>query len=545
MIRTSIWETDAPTVSKSLDDISVQIVGPGLWHKLNPHIIGLMRPAVGAVTGFSILLAGTATSLGLFDKPLSVKLKDDSVAAKAASILRANCIKCHDSVKKSGGIDLSTRESAAAVLKSRLLHEVSTGQMPPSGKLPADSIETLRQWVLKGATYPPEKLAAVNAAMMPLWSFQPVRPQTVPRTKFDKLARSPIDSFVFDRLAANRLAPAPLADKLTLLRRVTVDLTGLPPTIGEITAFQKDRSPNAYENVVDRLLASPAYGERWGRHWLDVVRYGESDGYERNIIRPNAWPYRDYVIRALNQDVPYTQFVKEQLAGDVVGQGNPNIEAATGFLVCGVHDTVGNETEEGTRQQRINDLEDITSTMGAAFLGLTVGSARCHDHKFDPIPQRDFYRLAAVFAGVRFGERTIASGPARAKVATEKADIANKAFTAINALNELDDAARQRVLRSSTRSAVTARRNVDAFPPVTARFVRFTVLATRDGAEPCLDELQVYGPESNEDLALAAKGAVASASGVLPRVEIHTIPHLNDGRLGNEYSWISNARGTG
>lgn len=545
MICPPVWgPITCRCVSKGLGD-------PSLTPDSNLHIIVLMRPAVGAVTGVSILLAGAASSLGLFDEPPSTKFKDESVAAKAAAILRANCIKCHDSVKKTGGVDLSTRSSAASVLdnrasrQSRLLRVISTGQMPPSGKLPEASIETLRQWVVKGAAYPAEKLVAVNPAMMPLWSFQPVRPQKVPRTKFDKLARSPIDSYVFDRLAANRLAPSPQADKLTLLRRVTVDLSGLPPTTGEISSFLKDRSQNAYEKVVDRLLASPAYGERWGRHWLDVVRYGESDGYERNIIRPNAWPYRDYVIRALNQDLPYTQFVKEQLAGDVVGNGNPNVEAATGFLVCGVHDTVGNATEEGTRQQRINDLEDITSTTSAAFLGLTVGCARCHDHKFDPIPQRDFYRLAAVFAGVRFGERTIVSGQALAKVNAEKADIANHAFSAINALNELDDTARQRVLHTSSRPAINARRNVDTFPTVTARFVRFTVLGTRDGSEPCLDELQIFGPDSNEDLALASKGAVALASGVLPRVEIHTIPHLNDGRLGNEYSWISNTRGTG
>jgi len=523
--------------------------------------MGLMRAGAIALTGFSILLYGAASNAS--GPPSRLQKDNNSVEERAASILRVNCIKCHDSVKRTGGIDLTSRAVAVAAsalndrepMKGELLREVTEGRMPPTGKLPTESIELLRQWILKGAPYPTEKLTAINPAMMPLWSFQPVRPQRVPRTPFDKLAQNPIDSFVFDRLATNRLAPSPRADKLTLLRRVTIDLTGLAPAPKEISAFLGDRSPKAYENVVDRLLASPAYGERWARHWLDVVRYGESDGYERNIIRPNAWPYRDYVIRAFNQDLPYTQFVTEQLAGDTVGKGDPNVEAATGFLVAGIHDTVGNATEEGTRQQRISDLEDITSTAGAAFLALTVGCARCHDHKFDPIPQRDFYRLAAVFAGVRFGERPIISGPALRKALLESADIARKAFQTINALNELDDSARQRVLSmpseaapvasENLRPAVNARRNVDTFPAVFGRYVRFTVLATRDGAEPCLDELQVYGPGSHEDLALATNGAVATASGLLPGFDAHTIPHLNDGRFGNEYSWIGNVRGSG
>ena len=527
--------------------------------------MGRMKAGAVALSASTILLISAATNgakLSSVDfaheTPRPRITKGDDISDRAISILQANCIKCHDSVKKTAGIDLTTRSQAisakvineGALSTSRLLREVVEGRMPPSGKLGEQSIEVLQKWVLSGASYPATKLVATNPAMQPLWSFQPVQLQRVPQTPFDKLAHNPIDHFVFDRLAANRLAPAPRADKLTLLRRVTIDLTGLPPTQSEIAAFSKDTSTHAYEKVVDRLLASPAYGERWGRHWLDVVRYGESDGYERNIIRPNAWPYRDYVIRAFNKDIPYTQFISEQLAGDTVGKGDPNVEAATGFLVAGIHDTVGNATEEGTRQQRISDLEDITSTTSAAFLGLTIGCARCHDHKFDPIPQRDFYRLASVFAGVRFGERTIISGPALSKAQAAKAEIASFAFQAINALNELDDAARPRVPHTSgrpsgLRPAVNARRNVDTFTPILARYVRFTVLATRDGAEPCLDEIQVSGPGSHDDLALAFHGAVATASGVLPGYEFHQIRHLNDGRLGNEYSWISDKRGTG
>lgn len=501
--------------------------------------------------------AAYLSAVALFAAPLLLGAQTETpVANQAATVLQVNCLKCHDAEKRTAGIDLSTRAQAVATgalddttpLNSRLLRQVFEGHMPPSGKLSEQSVDILRQWVSEGARYPIAKLVATNPAMEPLWSFQPVHEPAIPKSPFDKLARNPIDRFVFRKLADNGLAPAPPADKLTLLRRVTIDLTGLPPTPDEVTSFVKDKSPSAYNKVVDRLLASSAYGERWGRHWLDVVRFGESDGYERNILRPNAWPYRDYVIRSFNRDIPFTQFISEQLAGDALGKGDPNVEAATGFLVAGIHDTVGNATEEGTRQQRISDLEDITATTSASFLGLTVGCARCHDHKFDPILQKDFYRLAAVFAGVQFGERTIVSGSQLARSEAQKANIASQEFAAINALNEVDDQARHRLARdhsSIERPAVNARRNVDSFQPIRARYVRFTVLATRDNTEPCLDELQIYGPDSNVDLALASTGAVASASSLLPNVQIHQISHLNDGRLGNEYSWISNTRGSG
>ena len=516
-----------------------------------------MRPGSVVLAAASILLFGAGTLSHGLSSPLlldhRVQAKEVSVSEKAASILQINCIKCHDSIKKTAGIDLSTRALAIgcsalddhAPSASRLLHQVSEGLMPPSGKLSEESIDTLRDWINKGAAYPATKLVALNPAMMPLWSFQPVRPQKVPRTVFDRLAHNPIDNFIFAKLTASGLTPAPKADKLSLLRRVTFDLTGLPPSPSEVSAFLRDTSSKAYEKVVDRLLASSAYGERWGRHWLDVVRYGESDGYERNIIRPNSWPYRDYVISAFNRDLPYTEFVTEQLAGDAVSNGDPNVEAATGFLVAGIHDTVDNSTEEGTRQKRINDLEDITSTAAASFLAVTVGCARCHDHKFDPIPQKDFYRLAAVFAGVRFGERSLVTGPTLLEHQKEKAELAHEAFSAINAVNTLDDEARQKVLPAAARPAVNARRNVDEFPAVSARFVRFTVLATRDGSEPCLDELQVFGPDTDEDLALATSGGKAAASGLFPGVDAHKVEHLNDGRLGNEFSWISNKRGFG
>jgi len=496
--------------------------------------------------------------LALSLQPASARQTPAARAAlgrQAASVISLKCLSCHNSEKRAGGIDLTTRATAerAGVLApgGRLVRAVSEGRMPPSGRLPASEATLLRDWAAAGAAYPIPKLARTDPAGLPLWSFQPVRKPSVPPTPFDKLAANPIDRFVFAKLAAKGLGPSPPADRLTLIRRVTVDLTGLPPTPDEIDAFLKDRSPNAYEKVVDRLLASTAYGERWARHWLDVVRYGESNGYEQNHLRMNAWPYRDYVIRAFNQDKPWTDFVVEQLAGDYVGKGNPDVEAATGFLVAGVHDTVGIQEEQGTRQQRSNDLDDIVSTTGAAFLGLTVGCAKCHDHKFDPVPQRDFYRLAACFAGVRHGERPLF--PRTPEQTREMETLSEKISAANDAINALDaeartaatNVSRQRGTPFADRPAVSARRNEDTFPAAPARFVRFTITTTRDNTEPCLDELQVFGPAGPRNLALALQGAKATASSLLPGFAVHTVDHLNDGKFGNEFSWISATRSSG
>jgi hypothetical protein len=480
----------------------------------------------------------------------------DPTAQQAAAVLSVRCVSCHNSVKNAGGIDLSTRSTAVAAKafgvgspdRSRLVRAITEGRMPPTGRLPRAEVEMLRHWVVTGAVYARERLEPGYPREAPLWSFQQVKRPAVPITPFDAQALNPIDRFVFEKLAKAGLKPSQPAGRLALLRRVTVDLTGLPPTPEEAEAYLTDRSPNAYEKVVDRLLASPAYGERWGRHWLDVVRYGESSGYEQNHIRPNAWPYRDYVIRSFNEDKQYDQFVKEQLAGDVLSKEAPEAEAATGFLVAGIHDTVGIQTEEGTRQQRSNDLDDIVSTTSAAFLGLTVGCAKCHDHKFDPIPQQDFYRLAACFAGVRHGERPLQK-PTEQQVA-EAAEIDKQITAKTNEINELDSEARARVLAARgaavpSRPSVSARRNVDTFEAVEARFVRLTILATRDGTEPCLDEVQVFGPGSTDNLALAASGARASASSLLQGFDIHKVEHLNDGKFGNERSWISKSRETG
>lgn len=461
---------------------------------------------------------------------------------------------CHNSEQKAGGIDLSTRGRAAAAgllrpgQENRLIQAVAGGKMPPvGGALSRAEVDELRRWIESGAPYPAAPLIASSTVEKPLWSFQPVAKVVAPRTSFDKLARNTVDRFLFEKIQKAGLKPSPPASPRELLRRVTFDLTGLPPTPEEQAAFEADRSDGAYRRVVDRLLASPAYGERWGRHWLDVARYGDSHGYEQNHLRPNAWPYRDYVIRFFNEDRPYTEFITEQLAGDVIAAGDPDREVGTGFLVAGVHDTVGNQSEEGKRQQRVNDLDDIVSAASEAFMGLTAGCARCHDHKFDPIPQRDYYRLAAVFAGFQHGEREI-EPPSQVEAAiARRRELAGKLRSAELDLALIDEAGRQAHLKSQgvaspPRPAVDPRLNWDDFEPVRARFVRFTIEATGGGAEPCLDELEIYGADPDRNLALEGR---ATASSLLPGYPIHQIAHLNDGRLGNRHSWISREPGRG
>jgi hypothetical protein len=241
------------------------------------------------------------------------------------------------------------------------------------------------------------------------WSLQPVRRLKPPAVKDATWVRNPIDAFVLAALEARRLGPAPAADRATLIRRATFDLHGLPPTPAEIDAFVNDSAPDAWERLVERLLASPRYGERWGRHWLDVVRFGESQGFERDKPRDHAWRYRDYVIAALNADKPYDRFVREQIAGDVLAPVTPEGVVATGFLVCGPWDEVGHEQQGALSRRRVREeeLEDMIAAVGQTFLGLTLNCARCHNHKFDPIPQRDYYRVKAALEGVRPADRPL------------------------------------------------------------------------------------------------------------------------------------------
>jgi hypothetical protein len=331
---------------------------------------------------------------------------------EVAPVLAALCLDCHSGPKPKGDLDLSRK---AGVDAAEVWKRVEAGEMPPKKPLPAAEAKLLKAWVDGGARWgtdpiDPFRFTTSARAGYDWWSLQPVKRPTPPP------GRHPVDAFVLAKLSDKGLSPSPPADRRALLRRVTFDFTGLPPTPDEVAAFEKDISPDAYEKVVDRLLASPHHGERWARHWLDVVRYGETDGFERNTPRPAAWHYRDWVIRALNADLPYDEFARLQLAGDVLRPDDPDAVRATGFLVAGVHNTVLG-TPQMRAVARLDELEDIVGAVGQTFLGVTVNCARCHDHKFDPVSQTDYYRLAAALSGVGFGERPLPDAKGAAEVA--------------------------------------------------------------------------------------------------------------------------------
>ncbi|WP_165229307.1 PSD1 and planctomycete cytochrome C domain-containing protein [Aquisphaera insulae] len=493
---------------------------------------------------------------------------------KGRAVLVESCVSCHNADQKKGKLDLTRPatalaggESGPAIVpgkagESLAVEKVEAGEMPPKGRLEPAQVEALRAWIDAGASYPAEPLTSPRAGA-DWWSLRPIaRPSPPALAPADAaLARNPIDAFLLAELRRKGIDPAPEADRRDLIRRLSFDLIGLPPAPEEVERFVADRDPMAYEHLVDRLLASPQHGERWGRHWLDVVRFGESEGYETNMPRFNAWPYRDYVIRAFNRDTPFPRFVLEHLAGDALGDGDRAdwlTRAATGFLVGGTHDIVGNQTIEGMKQQRVDDLDDIITATATGFLGLTANCARCHDHKFDPITQRDYYGLQAVLAGVQHGSRQVDApdAPARreaaARIGRELAAIdrqldeieplALAGEERVRAAGGSDEASHER----RPRSAVGPLRNVERFRPRLARMVRFTVLATNTGSEPCVDEVEVMtAGDAPRNVALAAAGGKAAASSEYPDAAIHKVPHLNDGLTGNDHSWISREPGRG
>jgi mono/diheme cytochrome c family protein len=337
--------------------------------------------------------------------------------AKVLPVIERDCQGCHGAAMTLSNLDLRSREAmlkggargpavVAGKADASLLIAAIEGrdkmQMPPGGaekRLAPEVIAAFREWVDAGAPWPEKAAGAWEFREEDLWAFRPVRP-------YDATKR--VDDFVNAKLRERGIEAAGRADRRTLIRRVTVDLTGLPPTPEEVAAFVNDRSPDAWEKVVERLLASPRYGERWGRHWLDVVRYADSGGYSNDFERPNAWRYRDYVIRSFNRDKPYDRFLREQIAGDELYPGDGEALIATGFLRAGPWEHTGMSVEAVTRQLF---LDDVTHAAASVFLGLTLGCARCHDHKFDPIPTKDYYRMQAVFAATEFARPKLAFLP--------------------------------------------------------------------------------------------------------------------------------------
>ncbi|MEX2672260.1 MAG: DUF1553 domain-containing protein [Phycisphaeraceae bacterium] len=345
-----------------------------------------------------------------------------------ASIFERNCLRCHHSEDPRGELSLATAEEAFAgsangrVIiagdsgRSRLLETVVShdGEDPemPRGQEPlsAEEVELIRQWIDAGASWPDEMvLVERTGADESWWSLQPVVEPTVPAVDEadETWGHNAIDQFVLRELRMAGLEPSPEASRRDLIQRVYFDLIGLPPTPEEVEAFVADPDPKAYEKLVDELLDSPHYGERWARHWLDVVRFGESHGFEYNQPRDHAWHYRDWVIRVLNEDMPYDEFVRMQLAGDVISDDPVDAAAATGFLVAGAHNTTRPASERMQLEMDQDELESNIGTVAQTFLGMTVNCARCHDHKFDPISIEDYYRFASTLAGVQPGTRTV------------------------------------------------------------------------------------------------------------------------------------------
>jgi hypothetical protein len=338
-------------------------------------------------------------------------------------ILERACWKCHGPGKQQGGLRFDLRTAALGVgdsgeraitpgkadlseLIRRVEADDAEERMPlKSDPLSRTETRILRAWIDPGAAWPETAAAVTNGrkAMVVTaedrqhWSYQPLRDLVPPEGHDAGWCRTPIDRFVLAALEARGIRPNARADRRTLIRRVYFDLLGLPPSPGEVTAFVADPAPDAYERLVDRLLASTHYGERWGRHWLDVARYADSDGLESDADRPTAYHYRDFVIRAMNDDMSYRTFVRSQIAGDEYEPDNPRALAATGFLAAAPTEMLSVPMEEEKLRFRFNELDDMAVTTTSAFLGLTLGCARCHDHKYDAIPTRDYYRLQCAF----------------------------------------------------------------------------------------------------------------------------------------------------
>lgn len=337
-----------------------------------------------------------------------------------APLVVQRCLECHNAAESSGGLDLTNQKNlmrggdngppiVAEVESSLLLRRVIKGEMPPekNGKsqaLTGAEQAIFRDWIQSGANWPegrvldPYERTTAKRAGRDWWAWQPILSPPVTNIANDSNA---IDFFIRDSLKVHDLSPAPAADRRTLFRRLSFDLIGLPPAAEDVAIFEQDASPNAYEKIVDRLLDSKQFGERWARHWLDLARFAETNGYERDEVKSHAWRYRDWVIDAFNEDMPYDQFVTEQLAGDEIPSPSQSSVIATGFLRLGTWDDEPNDPHE----YQYDRLEDMVHTVTTAFLAMTVKCARCHDHKFDAIPQTDYYRIAANFWGGPLAQR--------------------------------------------------------------------------------------------------------------------------------------------
>ena len=391
------------------------------WHRLTERPTAVLPPwTLRIVLAFMLAGISYCPAWGQLPPPAqrAVDFEKDILP-----IFRRHCLDCHGPGEQESGLRVDRRSSLmrggdsgeAAVQpgaseRSRLVRAIAglddDLKMPPEGeKLSATEIGLVRKWIDSGFHWPESYLQEDRDPRLDRWSYQPLARPKPPRTR-SRWARNPIDQFILAGLSRKRLRPSAMAGNRELLRRITLVTLGLPPTLEQLDSYQDLKNDQNYRPLVEAMLESPHFGERWARHWLDLVRFGETHGFETNRERPDAWPYRDYVIRAFNDDLPYDQFLREQIAGDAIGAD----AAATGFLVAGPSDVVKSSDKNLTLMQRQDELADIVNVTGTAMLGLSLGCARCHSHKFDPVSQSDYYAIQAVFAGVNHGTRSVPAG---------------------------------------------------------------------------------------------------------------------------------------
>ncbi|MFO0454480.1 MAG: DUF1549 domain-containing protein, partial [Planctomycetota bacterium] len=373
-------------------------------------------------------------------------------------VLARNCLGCHAGAEPAGEFDLTIPDVAVRgeakdepPLDSLFWERIESGEMPPEGEIPAADLAVIEAWLKSGANWnrpriDPLQLSTEARAGRDWWSLQRLsRPAVPPAPENAGPLTNPIDAFVSAKLKAHQLDFSPPASPDVQIRRVYFDLIGLPPPPEVIEAFRADPSDTHYAKIVDELLASPEYGERWARHWLDLVRFGESDGFERNAPRNQMWHYRDWVISAFNRDLPYDEFARQQIAGAAFLKDPYEIASAEGFLVAGVHNTVVGSSRIMQLLARQDELEDLVGNVGQTFLGLTLNCARCHDHKFDPITQKEYYQLVATFNGVNHGTRSVRSESEDMKLQEKREERRQLA----EQLQRIEEPARRSVLAKS------------------------------------------------------------------------------------------------
>ncbi len=416
---------------------------------------------------FQSIAVGVVVLIGGFGQ-LPLRAQSIDFESQIAPILVSHCMECHRGPEPKGGLNLTEQtlaqrggDGGAAIVagsaqNSSLWERVSTDEMPPKHPLSDRQKAALKQWIDEGANWNggPLDLFSITTESRSgrnWWSLQPIQDVAPPELD-DDWGQNVIDAFVSQRLRVEGLRPSPQATPRNLIRRLYFDLLGLPPTPEQVAAFVADSSDTAYQQMVEELLISKQYGERWGRHWLDVVRFGESDGFERNFQREHAWHYRDWVIHAFNDDMPYDQFVRLQLIGDQLERGVDGA-AATGFWVAGVHNTTVGGSQRMKLLARQDEIEDVLATLGQTFLGLTIHCARCHDHKFDPITQTEYYQFASTISGLGYGERRVPVPEQQAKLEGLSQQIAHQRAS----LTTIDQTARSRI--------IAARENDEAATP--------------------------------------------------------------------------------